>query len=90
MHIGHIVKLANLIIVEAIVIPKRISIFVNYQSLFMKIILSLLLLIISSGCFSQTTTTFYFDKYMNVVPKGEAVISGTGEMGDGLYKVTCY
>ena len=27
---------------------------------------------------------------MNVVPKSEAVISGTGEMDNSLYKVTCY
>jgi hypothetical protein len=56
----------------------------------MRLILSLLLLIISTGCFSQATTTFYFDTYMNVVQQRDAVISGTGEWKDSLYTVTCH
>ena len=56
----------------------------------MKYICTLLLLHFSLMGISQSSATFYFDGYMNVVTQHDATISGTGEWKDGLYKVTSY
>lgn len=56
----------------------------------MKYLCTLLLLHFCLGGFGQTSTTFYFDRNMNVVPQGDATISGTGEWKDSLYAVTCH
>lgn len=56
----------------------------------MKQLLTALLLFVSIAGFSQTAATFYFDSYMNVAQKHDAIISGTGEWKDSLYAVTCH
>ncbi|KAA9042144.1 hypothetical protein FW778_09045 [Ginsengibacter hankyongi] len=56
----------------------------------MKYLYTLLLLHFCLGGFSQTPATFYFDMYMNVVQKHDAIIFGTGEWKDSLYAVICH
>ena len=56
----------------------------------MKILIGSLLLMISLHGISQSSTTFYFDESMHPATKKKAVISGTGKMDSGLYKLTCY
>jgi hypothetical protein len=47
------------------------------------------LLFVSIAGFSQTTT-FYFDKDMNIVSAPGALFRGTGEPDNSLYKLSCY
>ena len=57
----------------------------------MKIIFSLLLLIISTGCFCQTKQyLYYFDKDLNSTPKEKAVANGVGVYADGLFEMKIY
>lgn len=56
----------------------------------LKHLLTTLLLSISIAGFTQSSATFYFDMYMNVVQQRDAIISGTGEWKDSLYAVTCH
>lgn len=62
----------------------------NYQNLFMKFIFSLLL-IISTGCFSQIKQyLYYFDKDLNSTLKEKAVANGVGVYADGLFEMKIY
>jgi hypothetical protein len=49
-----------------------------------------LLLLINLGVYSQSSTKYYFDQDLKIVPESHALFFGTGIMDDSLYQLSCY